>query len=97
VLTDLLAWRDARPRPTDILFWRATTGEEVDFVIESGKTLLPIDVKATTRPRLDDVRHLRVFREEYQGRSRAGLLLHTGDRTEWLAPGLLAAPWWRVL
>ena len=97
VLTDLLAWRDARSKPAEILYWRATTGEEVDFVVESGKTLLPIEVKATARPRLDDVRHLRVFREEYRGRSRAGLLLHTGDRIEWLAPGLLAAPWWRVL
>jgi hypothetical protein len=26
-----------------------------------------------------------------------GLLLHTGSETEWLAPGILAAPWWRVL
>ena len=97
VLTDLLAWRDARAKAAEILYWRAATGEEVDFVIESGKTLLPIEVKATARPRLDDVRHLRVFREEYRGRSRAGLLLHAGDRIEWLAPGLLAAPWWRVL
>jgi predicted AAA+ superfamily ATPase len=97
VLTDLLAWRDARARATEILYWRAATGEEVDFVIESGRTLLPIEVKATARPRVDDVRHLRVFREEYRGRSRAGLLLHAGDRIEWLAPGLLAAPWWRVL
>src|SRR5262249_8356361 len=32
VLGDLLAWRDARTSPADILYWRATTGEEVDFV-----------------------------------------------------------------
>ena len=25
------------------------------------------------------------------------LVLHTGDATEWLAPGILAAPWWKVL
>jgi hypothetical protein len=28
---------------------------------------------------------------------RVGLLLHTGFQVEWLAPGILAAPWWRVL
>jgi hypothetical protein len=97
VLGDLLAWRDARPQPAEILYWRTATGEEVDLVIEAGKTLVPIEIKATTRPRVDDGRHLRVFREEYKGRSRAGLLLHTGDRAEWLAPGILATPWWSVL
>jgi hypothetical protein len=29
--------------------------------------------------------------------SGAGLLPHTGGRLEWLAPDVLAAPWWRVL
>jgi hypothetical protein len=54
-------------------------------------------VKATPRPRLDAARHLRTFREEYKGRCRTALLLHTGTVTEWLAPGILSAPWWRVL
>jgi hypothetical protein len=97
VLTDLLAWRDARARPAEILYWRATTGEEVDFVVEADHALIPIEVKATTEPRVSDARHLRVFREEYKARVRPGLLLHAGKRTEWLAPGLLAAPWWKIV
>jgi hypothetical protein len=24
-------------------------------------------------------------------------MLHTGTRVEWLAPGILATPWWKVL
>lgn len=97
VLTDLLVWRDARSRPAEILYWRATTGEEVDFVIEADKALVPVEVKATATPRAADARHLRTFREEYGPRSRPGLLLHTGERAEWLAPGVLAAPWWKVV
>lgn len=97
VLQHLLAWRDAQLRRAEILHWRTTAGEEVDFVIETGDTLLPVEVKATTRPRLRDVRHLKAFRDEYGGRARAGLLLHAGDAIEWLAPHALAAPWWRVL
>jgi len=65
--------------------------------IEAGRSLLPIEVKATARPRVDDAKHLRVFREEYGRRCRPGLVLHTGDAIEWLAPGILAAPWWKVL
>ncbi|MBM3471572.1 MAG: DUF4143 domain-containing protein, partial [Armatimonadetes bacterium] len=96
VLNDLLCWRDARPEQAELLYWRTTTGEEVDFVIEASGRLLPIEVKATPRPRLADAAAIRTFRAEYGKASRAGLLLHTGTRREWLTPDVLAAPWWSV-
>ena len=68
-----------------------------DFVIEAGKDLLPIEVKAGARPTLKDVIHLRSFRAEYGKTARAGLLLHTGSTLEWITPDVLAAPWWKVL
>lgn len=97
VLGDLLAWRDTLTERPEVCYWRATTGEEVDFVIEAGRTLLPIEVNTTARPRVADAKHLRTFREEYGKRCRSGLVLHTGEALEWLAPGILAAPWWKVL
>lgn len=97
VLNDILAWRDSRLESADVMYWRTATGEEVDFVIETEGKLLPIEVKASARPRLGDAKHLLSFRAEYGKKSRAGLLLHTGSQIEWLAPGILAAPWWRVL
>ncbi len=97
VLQDLLTWADARIERPGIHYWRTTVGEEVDFVIEAGDQLLPIEIKATGRPGLGDVRHLRTFRKEYASNARSGLLLHTGDELRWIAPDVLAAPWWRVL
>ena len=97
VLHDLLAWRDARIERAELGYWRTSIGEEVDFVIEAGGKLLPIEVKSTTRPRLADATHLRTFRTEYGKKARAGLLLHTGNALEWLAPDVLAAPWWKIL
>ena len=97
VLHDLLCWRDARLDRAEVLYWRTTIGEEVDFVVEAGDRLIPIEVKATERPRIRDTASLRVFRAEYGDRCRAGLLLHAGATVEWLAPGVLAAPWWKVL
>jgi predicted AAA+ superfamily ATPase len=93
----LLAWRDARLERAELGYWRTTIGEEVDFVIETGGRLLPIGVKATTTPRLTDITHLRAFRAEYGETARAGLLLHAGNTIEWLAPDVLAAPWWKVM
>lgn len=97
VAQDLVAWRDTRLDRAEIFYWRTTIGEEVDFVVEAGDSLLPIEVKSTERPRLRDAKHLRTFRAEYGDRARSGLLLHAGTAIQWLAPDVLAVPWWRVL
>ena len=80
MLADLLAWRDGQLDPPSLGYWRTATGEDVDFVVEADNRLLPIEVKATTKPRVQDARHLQSFREEYGSRSRGGLLLHAGDK-----------------
>ncbi len=97
VLADLLCWRDSRAEPAEVHYWRTTTGEEVDLVVESAGSLLPIEVKAISRPRLRDAAGLRAFRAEYGKKARSGLLLHTGSVTQWLTPDILAVPWWRVV
>ncbi|HWO89941.1 MAG TPA: ATP-binding protein, partial [Gemmatimonadales bacterium] len=92
VLADLVAWRElATPRP-EVLYWRTVNQEEVDFVIEAGRKLLPIEVKATARPSHRDARHLITFRSEYGKAVLGGLVLHTGEEVFWLAEGILAAP-----
>lgn len=97
VLTDLLAWRDATPSPPQVMHWRTTAGAEVDFVVERGDRLLPIEVKATARPRPDDARGIRAFRKEYGAASLPGIVLHTGRETSWLTDDVLAVPWCRVV
>lgn len=97
VLGDLLSWKESQVSKPDVFYWRTTVGDEVDFVVDTGRALLPIEVKATRRPTLADAKGLLTFRAEYGVKSRPGLLLHDGEDTEWLAPGILSTPWWRVL
>ena len=97
VLVDLLVWRDGQTPAPNVLFWRTTTDREVDLVVEAGDRLLAIEVKATANPGLADIRGLRLFRQDYPDRFAGGLLLHGGRATQWMAEGILAAPWWRVL
>lgn len=97
VLGDLLAWRDALvPRP-EVLYWRTSTGLEVDFVVEHDERLLAIEVKSSARLRGRDLRGLEAFRAEYPDRFHGGLVLYDGTDVRWLADGILAAPWHRVL
>ena len=96
VLTDLLAWRDVQVRRPEILYWRTATGQEVDFVIETPKRLLPIEVKAAARVTPADARGLEAFLDEYADSTDGGLLLHGGAETFPLTKRVLAAPWWQV-
>jgi predicted AAA+ superfamily ATPase len=96
VLSDLIAW-SGTGNGAQIMYWRTTTGAEVDFIIEWKNALLPVEVKSTTRPRPADAQHLITFRKEYRTSALPGLLLHTGDAVMWLAEGVLAAPWWKII
>ena len=97
VLCDLLAWAGTRVEKTEILFWRTTKGAEVDFVIETGQRLLPVEVKAAASVHPGDVRHLHTFLDEYSDLAQCGIVLYDGEETFWLTDRVLAAPWWRVI
>ena len=92
VVSDLLAWREGcRPMP-DILYWRLASGAEVDVMIEQAGTVIPIEIKATSRPRVGDTAHLRLFLDDYGKAAPHGLLLHTGERAERIADRIWAIP-----
>ncbi len=96
IVSDLVAWKGTGVR-ADVCYWRTSTGEEVDLVVEYDGQLLPIEVKSTPRPRVTEARHLLAFRKEYGKRALPALLLHTGSGICWLTEGVLAAPWWMVM
>ncbi len=96
VLSDILAWIGTGSG-AEVMYWRATTGEEVDFVIEWKQKLLAVEVKTTTRPRAVDAKHLRIFRNEYRKSALPALLLHCGKDVFWITDDVLAAPWWKVM
>jgi predicted AAA+ superfamily ATPase len=96
VLADLLAWRDVQPVRPEILYWRTAAGQEVDFVIETPKRLLPIEVKAAARVTPSDARGLEAFLDEYKGAVDGALLLYGGSEAFPLTRRVLAVPWWMV-
>jgi hypothetical protein len=69
----------------------------VDFVIDDGHTLLPIQVKTTSQPSTGDLASMNGFLDEYADRATAGVLLHAGAQAFWIAKNVLAAQWWMVL
>jgi hypothetical protein len=97
ILNELLAWRETvRPKP-GVYYRRTASGEEVDFVIDSGQRLLPVNLCSTVAPRPRDVRSLESFSAELGDRSPFGVLLREGGEAEQIAPRTVALPLGMVL
>ena len=73
-------------------FWRTRAGTEVDFVVEHGRRVMAVEVKATTNPGYRDIAGLQSFLGEHPG-AAAGLLLHSGSGIKRLDEKILAVPW----
>ena len=92
VLMQMLAWRETVvPRP-EIHYWRTHGGVDVDFVIESGRRLLPIEVKSSHRVRLDDAKGLEAFLEDHPKAAPFGVLLYGGTEVMRLTGRIVAMP-----
>jgi uncharacterized protein len=75
-----------------LFYWRMRTGQEVDFILQHGRTILPIEVKLTSKPGFDDARHVRLFMEHYQN-AVAGLVITCGQEVVRLGSKIMAVPW----
>jgi predicted AAA+ superfamily ATPase len=95
VAHDLLVWRDGWPT-RDLYHWRLGSGQEVDFILEENRQLLPVEVKAAETVGETDARHLTTFRDRHPGTSR-GVLLSCDPRIRLVKAGIIASPWWAVV
>ena len=95
VAHDLMVWRDQAPN-RNLYHWRLSSGQEVDFVAEEDRKLLPIEVKASDAVGRSEARHLMTFRERHPDAVR-GVLLSADPRIRVVTPDVIACPWWAVL
>ncbi len=85
----ILVHRGIAPR---IYFWRTMAGTEVDFVIEVGEKLIPIEVKLSATPRPAMANAIKVFRKTFGERAMSGYVVHPGDIKLPLGSGVTALP-----
>ncbi len=64
VLSEILKTVVHRGEEPQVYFWRTSAGSEVDFVVESGGKLIPIEVKLSATPRAAMASGVRAFRED---------------------------------
>jgi hypothetical protein len=92
VVNDLTAWRETVDPKPEILHWRTTQNEEVDFVVERDGKVIPIEVKSADKAKIDDVKHVQKFFKEYGKTVPHGLVLYNGSKFEEIADRIWAVP-----
>lgn len=64
-----------RGLPSRLSFWRTAGGHEVDFIIEDGATLVPIEAKLTASPSARDAAGIEEFQRLFGRRAGKGLVI----------------------
>ena len=75
-----------------IYFWRTMAGTEVDFVIETGGKLVPIEVKLSATPRPAMATAIKIFQRDMESAAMPGYVVHPGDVHLPLGSGVTALP-----
>lgn len=79
-----------------IRYWRDVRGvAEVDWVIDRGRTLIPIEAKWSKTPQLTDTKHLQIFLREYEEASK-GYIICRCLRPIKLTDNITALPWQEI-
>lgn len=92
VLSEIVRTLTHRGIDPQVYFWRTMAGTEVDFVIETGAGLIPIEVKLSATPRPSMGSAIRTFQVDMGSAAMPGYVVHPGDIRLPLGPGVTALP-----
>ena len=87
----LLAYASLQNPRILVYHWRTSNGNEVDFVMELGQKLIPIEVKTTRRPTSKDIKGLQMFLETYPN-ATFGILACLCETPYMMSSNILAVP-----
>jgi predicted AAA+ superfamily ATPase len=76
-----------------VCYWRTSGGAEVDCVVDLGRTAIPIEIKASARPALSELKGLKIFLDDHKAVARHGYVITTGAKKEKIADNITAIPW----
>jgi predicted AAA+ superfamily ATPase len=76
-------------------YLRTKTGMEIDYIVETGSAIIPVEVKWTENPTISDARHLRSFISETPA-AKTGFIVCRCPRPQALTENIMALPWWMI-
>ena len=79
VLSEIVKTYTHRGDSPSVYFWRTTAGAEVDFIVETGSRLIPIEVTLSSTPRRAMASSIVRFQRDLPHKSSEGFVVHPGS------------------
>ena len=79
VLSEIVRTVTHRGMNARVSFWRTMVGTEVDFVVETPRGLIPIEVKLSATPRPAMATNIKSFQRDMGDTALPGYVIHPGD------------------
>ncbi|MHC9543388.1 MAG: ATP-binding protein [Vulcanimicrobiota bacterium] len=76
-----------------VCYWRTAGGAEVDCVVDTGATAIPIEIKWTSRVTSSDYRGLTQFLKDYSEIAPVGYIVTQGGEPEVISDRIHLLPW----
>lgn len=92
VLSEVFATLTHKGLEPQVYFWRTSTGTEVDFIVDSERRLIPIEVKLSATVRQDMASGIKEFQRDLGDRAAPGYVVHPGNVRLPLGPNVTALP-----
>ena len=92
VLSEIVRTLTHRGIDPQVFFWRTMAGTEVDFVVEVGGRLVPIEVKLSATPRAAMAAAIKALHGDLGRAALPGYVVHPGDIHLPLGPRVTALP-----
>ena len=92
VLSEILRTLTHRGTEPRVYFWRTMAGTEVDFVVDTGARLIPIEVNLSGTPRPTMGKSIRRFQSNIGIRAGDGYVVHPGSVRLPLGSNVVALP-----
>jgi hypothetical protein len=92
VLSEIIKTLLSRGEEPHIHFFRTASGTEVDFVVEIGGRLIPVEVKSSATPRSEMATDVHAFKKTFPRKAEPGYVVHTGSLVLPLGQEVTAIP-----
>lgn len=90
IVLEVLRTLTHRGEAPQIYFWRTSTGQEVDLLVETGGRIVPIEVKLSATPRTRMAEGIHALRRDLGHKVLPGYVVHPGDVRLPLGEGVTA-------
>lgn len=95
IINELLKNRFNRGKPSNLYFWRDSSGNEMDVLIDNGTSLIPIELKSGQTIQSSFFKNLK-FWKKLTGQSE-GMIIYGGEENQHRSDGVQVKSWREVI